>query len=89
MSAEETRPLLKRRRDELAAGGGPAVPDPVLERVLELAREKLPRRYFPGRALDLLAETAATAAARGAPEAAPADAEAAARRLAGNQGGAG
>jgi ATP-dependent Clp protease ATP-binding subunit ClpC len=82
-SAEETLHILGAVRDRLARIRGVRVSDLVLQRVVGLAKQLLPNRHFPDKAVDLVEQCVAHALLNDRTGVEPGDVEAVVRRMVG------
>jgi ATP-dependent Clp protease ATP-binding subunit ClpC len=82
-SPEDSLQILKTVRDRLSETREIAVSDDLLRRIVTFARQFLPNRHFPDKAVDLLEQCVSHAVLHGKKAVEPADAESVVRRMVG------
>ena len=83
LSPERTLEVLKVVRDDLVRGRGLEVGDEVLTWLVDVARQFMPNRHFPDKAVDLLDQTVANGVSRALTRITRVEAEAVVKRMLG------
>ncbi len=83
LSPERTLEVLKVVRDDLVRGRSITVADDVLAWLVDIARQFMPNRHFPDKAVDLLDQSVAHGVSRGLVAVTRADAETVVKRMLG------
>lgn len=83
LSPERTLEVLKVVRDDLVRGRSIEVGDEVLSWLVDIARQFMPNRHFPDKAVDLLDQTVAHGVSRGLARVTRVEAEAVVKRMLG------
>ena len=83
LTPERTLEVLKVVRDDLTRGRGLTVGDEVLRWIVDVARQFMPNRHFPDKAVDLLDQAVAHGVSRGLTAVTRVEAEAVVKRMLG------